>query len=442
MGSYVTDLDQRDRARLRAELVEVIATRFVYPLFFDFYGETLRIRPVGRARRQEIANFVQAASFEPIERAEVAAPDVLRFFEGLFLAYVRANPDLARPAARRRLPLTRAEIRRAADEVQRGLVSLAAGAPGTFGNARPGATWDSSNSRLGRPAPKWERVERDTQLLQAALARQRDGSAPPSAARAAMDGAAPGGARPATSSPWSDVPMDGTSPMPAQRGPAAGHSPFAGLETGSQSAMFGAQSNLSLTEQPTGMQPIVGLGAGPAAGPPRELPPDLLHLYNEYLRDARPQGAHDRAPGPPDRGAPTSLAGRGPARGLFGWRAPGSAPRDEPPPTESTVVLSAAPAAPRDGKTDAMVFQQLRHQLDEYIRLAARSYGVRVRGSDPASALDALRRSGHVDDTDLRMAESILALADRIIAGSPATVDDYRQALMLYLLYHRSRMRS
>jgi hypothetical protein len=105
------------------------------------------------------------------------------------------------------------------------------------------------------------------------------------------------------------------------------------------------------------------------------------------------------------------------------------------------MVLTTAPPAPRDGKTDAMIFQQLRHQLDEYIRLAARSYGVRVRGPDPASALDALRRSGHVDDTDLRMAESILALADRIIAGSPATVDDYRQALMLYLLYHRSRMR-
>jgi hypothetical protein len=447
MGSFLADLDQRDRARLRAELVEVIATRLAYPQFLDFHSETQRMRPLGHDRRKEIARFVEATSFEPIERAELGAPDVRRFFEQLFLAYVRSSAEQARPAARRRLPLTRAAVLRASDEVQRGLVALAAGAPGTFGNSRPNASWAAANSHLARAEPKWERVERETQQIETALFRQQgksDRSARSSATNADQSALARGVARPSAASPWSDVPMDGTSSMPAQRGAAGGHSPFAGLETGSQSAMFGAQSSASLTEQPTGMQPIVGLGGAPTAGPPRELPPDLLQLYNEYLGNARPQGVP--GPVPLARSAAASPSTRAPARGLFGWRPPGSAarddPRDELPPSEATAVLSARVPAPRDGKTDISIFQQLRHQVDDYIRLAARSYNVPVRGADPASALDALRRSGHVNENDLRIAESILGLADRIVAGSPATVDDYRQALMLYLLYHRSRMGS
>jgi hypothetical protein len=82
----------------------------------------------------------------------------------------------------------------------------------------------------------------------------------------------------------------------------------------------------------------------------------------------------------------------------------------------------------------------LRFQIEAYIRLAARSYNVRPSGPDPASALDALRRSGHVEEADLRIAEQILALADRVVAGGGGTMEDYRQALLLYLLYHRGRL--
>jgi hypothetical protein len=432
MAPCLADLNQRDRARLTTELVEVIASRFAYPLFFDHHTEQVRLRPVSKARAQEIASFVQATSFAPIERTELGSPEVRRFFEQMLTAYTQANPDLARPAGRRRLALARAEIPRAAEEVQRGLVALASGAPGTFGHPRPVVSWDASGSRLARAQPKWDRVERDTQQIQDALFRGQEGAG--DGARTGREGSAIGGARPATPSAWADAPMDDTSPLHALRvsTPGVGPSPFAGLASGSQSALFGDRPNLSMAEQPTGMQPIVGLGDGPAPGAPAELPPDLLQLYNEYLRDLPPRGPSP-AP-PPERAAP--------ARGRFGWRAPGSPPPNAPPPGEPATAHQPATPAPQDNKRDALIFQQLRHQLDSYIRLAARSYGVRVRGPDPASALDALRRSGHVDETDLRIAESILALSDRIMAGSPATMDDYRQALMLYLLYHRSRMGS
>jgi hypothetical protein len=96
--------------------------------------------------------------------------------------------------------------------------------------------------------------------------------------------------------------------------------------------------------------------------------------------------------------------------------------------------------APGNPVDDRQIFAQLRHQLEAYIRLAMQGYGLPERGGDPARALDDLRTSGLVDDANLRVAESILALTDRVTTRGSATIDDFRQALTLYLLYHRSHL--
>ena len=69
-----------------------------------------------------------------------------------------------------------------------------------------------------------------------------------------------------------------------------------------------------------------------------------------------------------------------------------------------------------------------------------RGLRIQTRSDDPSGVLDALRRSRYVDEADLRLAEGILALTDRVTAAGEATLPDYRQALMLYLLYHRSHL--
>ncbi|HEY7342787.1 MAG TPA: hypothetical protein VH591_18070, partial [Ktedonobacterales bacterium] len=89
---------------------------------------------------------------------------------------------------------------------------------------------------------------------------------------------------------------------------------------------------------------------------------------------------------------------------------------------------------------DQMVFWQLRYQLEAYVRRAAESYGLSYNGSDPSAVLDALRQSGFVDEADLRIAEGILALTDRVTRSSNVAMEDYRQAFLLYLLYHRSHL--
>jgi len=95
---------------------------------------------------------------------------------------------------------------------------------------------------------------------------------------------------------------------------------------------------------------------------------------------------------------------------------------------------------PSSSGDDLHVFAQLRNQIEAYIRRAVHGYGLPERGGDPARALDELRSSNLVDEANLRVAEGILALTDRVIERGAASVEDYRQALLLYLLYHRSHL--
>jgi hypothetical protein len=147
----------------------------------------------------------------------------------------------------------------------------------------------------------------------------------------------------------------------------------------------------------------------PSLPRPREAPADLLQLYGAYLSDMQPEmTTHETA------AIPRPSTGQG--------GSPGAMLRAE------------------DAQTDIQLFYQLRFQIEGYVRKAARSYGLPNLPGDPAHVIEALRGSNLVDESDLRMAEGVLALSDRVIAEGRASLQDYRQALLLYLLYHRSHL--
>jgi hypothetical protein len=110
------------------------------------------------------------------------------------------------------------------------------------------------------------------------------------------------------------------------------------------------------------------------------------------------------------------------------------------PPSRSPQPPTGNQAANPSTHADQMVFWQLRYQLEAYVRRAAESYGLSYNGSDPSTVLDTLRQSGFVDEADLRIAEGILALTDRVTHAPMVAMEDYRQAFLLYLLYHRSHL--
>ena len=114
------------------------------------------------------------------------------------------------------------------------------------------------------------------------------------------------------------------------------------------------------------------------------------------------------------------------------------------PPTPSAAPLTAPlprsvelPPDPQEHRGDQAIFLQLREQLMTAMQNAARNYNVTTPPADPAGLLAALRQRNAIDESDLRLAEGVLALSGRVISAGRASIDDYRQALMLYLLFHR-----
>jgi hypothetical protein len=170
---------------------------------------------------------------------------------------------------------------------------------------------------------------------------------------------------------------------------------------------------------------------GESGSKTRNIPSDLMQLYGEYLSDMQPEIHSSLAQHPGGQGMPHLWSGG--AAGSQQAFMPGAS-QSPVPAVQDSGTLS------EEVKSDKLIFWQLRYQLEAYIRRAARSYGVQAESDDPFGILDSLRRSGFVDESDLQIAEGIFAITDKITAGSWATMEDYRQAFMLYLLYHRSHL--
>jgi hypothetical protein len=387
----VGDLEKRQLERLRMEIAETLAANFAYPPFFDFRTNRMLLRPIDRAKRSEVEHFVHTVNFSTIERVEVIAPEVRRFIERIFDRYIEVNTALAHPRLARFLPGLRAHAARMASQLQRNLLAHLERSSPAFGAPREQPSW-AGTPRQG--ALEQDETEHNTRVLEATLLRR--------------PGDAPGPYVPVTRRPGSPVSGSGQSP---RRNPGTADATVAG------------------SAQSTPVNPHSGsFHPGPAgrAGS-RDLPPDLLQLYGEYLSDMQPE-VYSR---PPDSGGylETSAGPRGHVGNLMQGMSQFPVPN-----------AAQSGALSEDTRSDKLIFWQLRYQVEAYIRRAARSYGVQVQNSDAFGILDALRRSGFVDESDLQIAEGILALTDTVTAGRSASVEDYRKAFMLYLLYHRSHL--
>jgi len=398
MAVRVGDLEQRQMERLRVEIAETLVANFAYPPFFDFRTNRMLVRPIDRAKRGEIEHFVRSINFSSIERTDVNSPDVRRFIERLFSRYIEVNSALTHPRFARFLPGLRAHAARMATQLQRNFIAHLERNSPSFGAPRQQTSW-AGTPRRG--ALEQDETEHNTRVLEATLLRR--------------PGDAPGPYMPVTRKPTAPVSGSGSRPR---------------WNPGTADATVpGAQS---LANPPgAGFQASTVAPAGGRAGS-RDIPPDLLQLYGEYLSDMQPE-AYSR---PPESGGYPPATSAGP-RGRDGYSTipPLQGMGQFPVPT-----VQQSGALSEDSRSDKLIFWQLRYQVEAYIRRAARSYGVQVENSDAFGILDALRRSGFVDESDLQIAEGILALSDTVTAGRSASVEDYRRAFMLYLLYHRSQL--
>ncbi len=235
-------------------------------------------------------------------------------------------------------------------------------------------------------------------------------------------------------------------------------------------------------------------------GTPRllDLPPDLAELYGDYLRDARAarldltgasEEPHDdagqstfssAAPPPSETDEEVDAlfdalssriaaqeqwekAAQPQQRGSVWGQADADPLEMEPSPPQHAAAPGAAsetsdvprtsaplareeeppaPAARAKGVTDGdvMIFSQLQHQISTWIKMAAVSHQIDLAGRDAAELVAELRRMAALEEAELQVIESLVALCHRVTTTKQATMEDYKQAMMLYLLHHRSRL--
>lgn len=84
-----------------------------------------------------------------------------------------------------------------------------------------------------------------------------------------------------------------------------------------------------------------------------------------------------------------------------------------------------------------MLFEQMKYQLIVWLRVEAVRLGLDFADQTPLELIDLLRQQESFDETRLQILTTLLNLADTVSEKGQATVVDYKQAMMFYLMHTR-----
>lgn len=459
MGIYLGQLPPAEVARLKAELAETLIAHFCYPRFFDNRTNELRMRPVDRAKRQEVWLFLSSVDFTSWSRVDLMSPDFQHQIERLFIQFVQRNRAFFGEQGRKRMSDVRMLINSSASSVAQGLRGHLTGQrEGTqpFGSPRSGMSWSQSGV-AGRNEPDWEQIASTTMLIQQQLQELRgesraggssaelrpsNGTArrsqpqqvtARSASIAEQDRIAtiqtptavpavnmptPASKRPAAISPQTPV-------APARKGDPAQTSP---LKPGD---VPGISTTSPLPERTNGSSPVlksgplsssVGVKSGPLTSSPMKVSDSLVLKSGPLPPSETMQTPVASAPPAPSSSAPVQ------SRSVS----------QTSQPVSSTVASSPREANMMTvGEDDIAIFEQMRHQLVVWLRVEAIRAGLEVSNQTPAQLLDMLQQHARFDETRLQVVSTLLNLSNQIIKTGVVSLLDYKQALMFHLMHTR-----
>src|SRR5581483_4607158 len=163
MGVFLGQLPPAELARLKAELAETLIAHFCYPRFYDYRTNSLRTRPIDRAKRQEVWLYLSAVDFTAWYRIDLMSTDFQHQIERLFIHFVQRNRSFFGEQGRTRMAGIRMLIGLSAVNVALGLrghLTVYQNSP-PLGSPRPVSSWSTTNS-TGRPEPGWEQLAQNT----------------------------------------------------------------------------------------------------------------------------------------------------------------------------------------------------------------------------------------------------------------------------------------
>ncbi len=493
MGTYLGQLPPAELARLKAELAETLIANFCYPRFFDYRTESLRMRPVDRAKRQEVWLYLSSFDFTSWGRLDLMSPDFQLQVENLLIQFVQRNRSFFGEQGRKRMADIRMLISASSASVVQSLRNHLSGQKQgniAFGSPRPVVSWSTPIVK-GRTEPSWDQISASTMILQQQLQELR-GEIRPAAISDGRPAASfvPQSPLSAASAPASPRPIQSRivgpgiereRPLPPSPAPAASQSiprpmPDAAPSISRSAPPLSPAATMGPPPGPTNpvsappLSPAASMGpplgsinpaSAPPLGPaatmgspsvqanPTSAPPIGTRLSGPLNAPVEPMSRHKSEPLVARVEMPPAPVGPQPpkAPGSNGYVAPisGMVPTPASSPsrglTQPTIKVTQAAAGQRDasimpiGEDDIAIFDQMRHQLLVWMRIEAVKAGLDISNLGPAQLLEVLRQQGRIDETRLQVVSTLLNLSNQVVRTGMVSILDYKQALMFHLMH-------
>jgi hypothetical protein len=431
VGIFVSQLPPSELARLKAELAETLISNFCYPRFYDYRTDSLRMRPVDRTKRQEVWQYLGSVDFNAWGRIDLMSPDFQHQVERLLIYFVQRNRTFFGEQGRKRMADIRMLISTSSTSVVEGLRGHLTGRSNAFGNPRPVTSWVNSNVTR-RPEPTWEQLVAPTLLLQQQLQELRGET------KAAVNDVRPNGVS-AKYSIRDRTAVNGSSAVepeitsnkntstgksypqaeaypstqvepPIITNPLASPVPFHAPPVSSTASVNTSVSKIEQViitkeeEAPTPAVPKnVSAVKNPSVTPQKQNPKPAQHSMTAPAI-AKHRELTQAAPAPQMRVTKKEQ--------------------------ESTTVLVS--------EEDVVIFEQMHHQLVVWARVEAVRAGIDITGHEPSELLELLQRLDGFDETRLQVISTLLNLCEQIIAAGHASLPEYKQAIMFFLMHTRS----
>lgn len=439
-GIYLGQLPPAEVARLKAELAETIIANFCYPRFFDYRTGSLRMRPVDRAKRQEVWLYLSSVDFTSWNRIDLMSPDFPRSIERLFIQFVQRNRSFFGEQGRKRMSDVRMLITSTSTTVAQGLRAHITGqrqdrqAMPPFGSPRQAVSWATSGK--GRTELSWEQMVTTTMLLQQQLQELRGEvktSIPPN------EHMTP----PASSSPQRRT----------NRTNRVEQEPVQSLGNKVQKNSHVTTSPLQGPKSTAPLNPATLPNAMPLhpSSPPAPAASVVFPVRKQEIATPVVPMTDEPIISTPLPPTP-STESIGSSRSADIVLPPKALPVTPEISVEDTVALlhTIAPSTPsttrgsnRDnvmmqiGDDDIAIFEQMRHQLILWLRVEALHAGLEISDQSPPQLLEMLRHQERYDDTRLQVVSTLLNLSNQVIKNGRVSVIDYKQALTFYLMHTR-----
>lgn len=472
MGVFLGQLPPAEIARLKAELAETLIAHFCYPRFYDYRTNSLRTRPVDRAKRQEVWLYLSSVDFTAWSRVDLMSADFQHQIERLFIHFVQRNRSFFGEQGRKRMSDIRMLIGTSALAVAQGLRGHLTGHHQNnppFGSPRPVSSWSTTNV-TGRPEPGWEQLAQQTMVLQQQLQEIRGeikatSVAVPNEVRSAP--VVPPAPRRATRVPATPVTHVPPTPAPSQQSvatngtrnvdhvtPAAVVPVYATktpqhVETRNNGTSAVSPQPVSPPKSTPLPNPVPARNAGAIVAPPAQpkaepvVPPVApLSPLTSSESPTAPVAAvvvPVKPTVPPIPPTPASeKAQQVPPPVPVAVSPPVSQPVS-PPATQATSVATIP--VPHENTSvqasgeDVAIFEEMRHQLVVWLRVEAVRAGLDISNQGPTQLLDLLRQQEKRDETRLQVVSTMLNLCNQVIKNGKAGLYDYKQALIFHIMH-------